>query len=554
MHRITCHTRRRFWIMPLLAMSAAGCQIELPVAASRYAGCWRFQVRLVSADGARANIDRDFIIELDNTGALSRVVMRREGEGVGNPLDPGATFVDLISSQAAATLQASLFPGRLNPDPTKPDVVFSSTVDATTLGFNVAASLTVVPSEDVRYAVNLRVRVDGTSITDVRGTVIDQAGPDGVLSVARFLNDPGQLNAQVSCPLVVSQVCSRFHDSTVVGTSTRFVAYDSVAGLAGQTIVSSNSSLQMVDLATGGRTATLLLNQPVQGRMAVDEARRRLYASTKNDVNNNALAVVDLVERRVLRTVELLKSGCVDRGTRGAAGVIPSSGQVIVTISSPDDTRFNGVIRVDPVGGQILGALQNVHLTSDVFFEPLDLVVLESRNLVLVANSGGPVLTPVPLDAISRELRGGDSAACQNDVGGVTLPAVITAGTSVLAVAADAPNNRGLLLLGGPIGNDGIYQWFTVSGSGAGANVTLGSPQEFGRPARLYGLSIDPNRDEAYIVNGNQNTLIVNLNNGNVSAIGSVATADITAVTPVLGRNRLLQAGINTVVGEYCLP
>lgn len=168
MHRDSCHTRRRFWFLPLVAISAVGCQIELPVAASRYAGCWRFQVRLVSADGARANIDRDFIIELDNTGALSRVVMRREGEAVSNPLDPGATFVDLISAQAAATLQASLFPERLNPDPTEADVVFSSTVEATTLGFNVAASITVVPSEDVRYAVNLRVRVDGTTITDVR--------------------------------------------------------------------------------------------------------------------------------------------------------------------------------------------------------------------------------------------------------------------------------------------------------------------------------------------------------------------------------------------------
>lgn len=539
------------------AVGASGVACPLfsfPADPAIWAGCWRFAVRMATADGVRSFVDRDFIVQIDPSGALAGVIMRRQGESIANPLDPTARYVDLISATAATTLQSSLYATRISTDPANPSVRYDGVISASTTGFIMNASLSLPAFAAPRYALNATVTISGNQVTSVTGEFIDQADERGVLQIQQLFTGAGRVASLVSCPSPIEPVCDRFHEIGSALTSTRFTAVDPGVGLGGQVCFGSGSSIDAADLATGGRTFRTALNSVVQGRMAVDVTRRRLYAATRNAAGNNALAVIDLDNGALLRTVELKVAGCIDFGTRGAAAVIPSTGEVLVTLANPSDSRFDGVARVEPVSGVVNGALQNVDLQVAAFTRPGDMVVMESRGIALVANTGAAELTVVPLASINREIRGGDGAACQDATTSGMLNEAVTGGAAVVAIAVDEADARGVVLVQGAAEADGAFQVFTVSGSGAAATVALGGSTPLGRRAVPFGLDIDVIRNQAFAANGNLDTILIALPGGAAVTFNSIATGDITGVASVPGRNRLIQAGTNSFLGEYCLP
>ena len=67
----------------LMAASGSVCPgISVPADPAIWAGCWRFAVRMGTADGTRGFVDRDFIVEIDSAGVVTRVAMRRQGESI----------------------------------------------------------------------------------------------------------------------------------------------------------------------------------------------------------------------------------------------------------------------------------------------------------------------------------------------------------------------------------------------------------------------------------------------------------------------------------------
>jgi len=416
------------------------------------------------------------------------------------------------------------------------------------------AALTLPEYGVSRYALNATITINSGAVTAVTGLFIDQADDRGVLQIQQLFTGAGRVASQVVCPSPLETVCDRFHEIGAALVTTRFCAVDPALGLAGQVCFASGNSIDLVDLATGGRRARVTLAAAVQGRMAVDVARRKLFATTRNAVGNNALAVIDLDSAAMLRTVELKPAGCIDFGTRGAAAVIPSTGEVLVTLSNSADTRFEGVARVEPVSGVVNGALQNVHLTSAAFDAPGDLVVVESRGVALVANAGAATVVTLPLTVINRDILGGDGSPCQEAVASTTLTTTATGGNGVPAIAVDEGDSRGIVLVQGATASDGAFQLFTIAGSGGTATITPGGSTPFGRRARAYGVELDPIRNEAYIVNGDADTFRIALPGGAVTTLQSIATGDLTGLASVPGRNRLIQAGANSFFGEYCLP
>jgi len=540
-----------------IATSWPGCGlgIEVPVDPATYAGCWRFQVRLATSDRLRDFIDRDFVIEISPVGELTRVLMRREGERTDDPFNL-ATFVELISPQAAATLQNSFFADRISADPADPNVQYSGDIDATTSGFSITASISLLDEGVTRYALAVDVRVDGDEITDVDGLFIDQPGASGRLLVRELLTGANRAALRTDCPANIVQPCDRFFDTTIPVMTSRIMAYDAAHGLAGQVIASTDRLLQFFDLATGEIRFTVALPDVVLGRMAIDGLARRVYVPTRDEFGVGALLVISLEDGFIHRTIQLKRSGCVDRNTVGSAALIAATGEVLVCTANASNAAFDGVIRVDPLSGLVMGALQNVHLTDDPFSQPRDMVVLDAANVAVVANAGANRLTLVPLDSVTRELRGGDTPECQNDTAAGTLVTAATEGAFASAIAAD-DESRGIILLQGTTATsaDGRYQTWSVTGSGAAAALTVNAGVGLSRRTFPFGVDVDSQRNEAFIVNADVETVRVNLTTGaSPGTIGNIAGSDILFVTAITGRNRLMQADGTTIIGEYCLP
>ncbi len=368
----------------------------------------------------------------------------------------------------------------------------------------------------------------------------------GSAQTATFFNVPtGQLGATTYTFTVVDMVtghtasdlvkvvilaagaaCDDDHSLGVPSAS--FVAHDSGYGTAGQAVVIGDASVILFDLDTDAIRATLTL--PASGRgLAVDAARRRAFVTTQLAGQfTRSVQIIDLDAATLGNNVGLGTEATVV----GGLAVIPSTGQVLVTISGASPT--DGVLAVNPDTAALSAAVQNLH-HGNSFQQPLAVAVVEQGALAtaVIANGGAANLTLVPLSAITYTphdpTAGGQPALAKRALGG-----------NPRALAADPANTR--VIAAWNDGGLGAVQVLNLTGNQNGwvaASIPLdGSVLD-------QGLSVDSAAGHVYAASGNNDVALVDLNfdiqtatlQGSGSAAFSVAAPEGSGSVLIVGNN-----------------